>query len=68
MPTDQMAALETGDLRALATGALRGLGRVRVVTDTPAPGRVELPIERFWALLRTGPTRMARMQPPTSIG
>lgn len=35
-------------------GTLRGLGRVGVVTDTPAPGRVELPVERFWSLLRTG--------------
>lgn len=35
-------------------GELRGLGRVRVVTDTPAPGRVELPVERFLCLLRSG--------------
>lgn len=35
-------------------GALRGLGRVRVVTDAPAPGRVELPVERFIGLLRSG--------------
>lgn len=35
-------------------GGLRGLGRVRVVTDAPAAGRVELPVERFWTLLRTG--------------
>ncbi len=35
-------------------GRLRGLGRVRVVTDAPAAGRVELPVERFWTLLRTG--------------
>lgn len=35
-------------------GELRGLGRVRVVTDTPAPGQVELPVERFVSLLRSG--------------
>ena len=35
-------------------GALRGLGRVRVVTDTPVPGYVELPVERFVYLLRSG--------------
>lgn len=35
-------------------GELRGLGRVRVVTDTPSPGQVELPVERFVSLLRSG--------------
>ena len=35
-------------------GELRGLGRVRVITDTPAPGRVELPVDRFIALFRQG--------------
>ena len=35
-------------------GALRGLGRVRVTTDTPSPGQVELPVERFVSLLRSG--------------
>jgi sugar (pentulose or hexulose) kinase len=35
-------------------GTLRGLGRVRVETQAPAPGRVELPVETFWALLRRG--------------
>ena len=35
-------------------GVLRGLGRVRVVTDTPASGQVELPVERFVFLLRSG--------------
>lgn len=37
-----------------ADGALRGLGRVRVTTESPAPGRVELPVAEFWALLRRG--------------
>lgn len=36
------------------TGALRGLGRVAVGKDSPAPGRSEVPVERFWHLLRTG--------------
>ncbi len=36
------------------TGALRGLGRVAVGKDSPAPGRSEVPGERFWHLLRTG--------------
>lgn len=35
-------------------GALRGLGRVAVEKDTPAPNRSELPIYRFWELLRRG--------------
>ena len=35
-------------------GALRGLGRVRVETLSPAPGRCELPVEVFWTLLRRG--------------
>jgi len=35
-------------------GELRGLGRVRVTTDTPSPGRVELPAERLHSLLRSG--------------
>lgn len=35
-------------------GVLRGLGRVRVVSETPAPGQVELPVERFVSLLRSG--------------
>lgn len=36
------------------TGALRGLGRVAVGKDSSAPGRSEVPVERFWHLLRTG--------------
>ncbi|MBM3851654.1 MAG: hypothetical protein FJ399_00700, partial [Verrucomicrobia bacterium] len=35
-------------------GSLRGLGRVRVETQSPAPGRVELPVAAFWAQLRRG--------------
>jgi sugar (pentulose or hexulose) kinase len=35
-------------------GGLKGLGRVAVDVDTPQPGRVELPVGRFWALLRNG--------------
>jgi xylulokinase len=35
-------------------GGMRGLGRVRVETRSPAPGRVELAVEDFWALLRRG--------------
>ena len=33
-------------------GSLRGLGRVAVEPRTPAPGRVEVPIEAFWQRLR----------------
>jgi sugar (pentulose or hexulose) kinase len=36
------------------TGALRGLGRVAVGKDSSAPGRSEVPVERFWHLLRSG--------------
>ena len=36
------------------TGALRGLGRVAVGKDSSAPGRSEVPVDRFWHLLRTG--------------
>lgn len=36
------------------TGAMRGLGRVAVAKETPAPGRSELPVEKFWRLLRDG--------------
>jgi xylulokinase len=36
------------------TGTLRGLGRVAVVKDSSAPGRSEVPVERFWQLLRAG--------------
>jgi xylulokinase len=35
-----------------STGALKGLGRVAVETDCPASNRSELPVARFWALLR----------------
>ena len=35
-------------------GTLRGLGRVRVETLSPAPGRRELPVATFWAHLRRG--------------
>lgn len=37
-----------------ATGVLKGLGRVAVEMDAPAPGRSELPVPRFWSLLRKG--------------
>lgn len=37
-----------------AAGVLRGLGRVAVEKQSPAPGRSELPIADFWRLLRTG--------------
>jgi xylulokinase len=36
------------------TGTLRGLGRVAVGKDSSAPGRSEVPVGRFWSLLRTG--------------
>ncbi len=35
-----------------STGALKGLGRVAVQPDHPAPARSELPVATFWALLR----------------
>jgi sugar (pentulose or hexulose) kinase len=35
-------------------GGLRGLGRVRVELQTPAPGRVELAVADFWVRLRRG--------------
>lgn len=34
-------------------GTLRGLGRVAVAAETPALGRVELPVADFWERLRT---------------
>ena len=34
------------------SGEMHGLGRVRVTADTEATGRCELPIDRFWSLLR----------------
>jgi xylulokinase len=37
-----------------AAGALKGLGRVAVETDRPAPRRFEVPVPRFWMLLRRG--------------
>ena len=37
-----------------ATGALKGLGRVAVEKDIAIPGRNELPVPRFWQLLRRG--------------
>jgi sugar (pentulose or hexulose) kinase len=33
-------------------GTLKGLGRVRVDKDSPQVGWLELPVDRFWALLR----------------
>src|SRR6185295_8449890 len=36
------------------TGALRGLGRVAVEKQSPAPGRSELAVDEFWRLLRRG--------------
>lgn len=33
-------------------GTLKGLGRVRVEKDSPQVGWLELPVDRFWALLR----------------
>lgn len=35
-------------------GTLRGLGRVAVPKQAPAPGRCELPVAEFWRLLREG--------------
>ena len=35
-----------------AFGALKGLGRAAVEKDVPLPGRAELPVPRFWAVLR----------------
>ncbi len=37
-----------------AAGVLKGLGRVPVETDVLAPGWCEVPVPRFWALLRRG--------------
>ena len=37
-----------------SAGTLQGLGRVAVEKDSPAPGRSELPVPRFWSLLRRG--------------
>jgi sugar (pentulose or hexulose) kinase len=37
-----------------ADGALRGLGRVAVPKQTPAPGRSELAVDDFWRILREG--------------
>ncbi|MGH8018172.1 MAG: FGGY family carbohydrate kinase [Opitutaceae bacterium] len=34
-----------------AAGVLKGLGRVAVEKDVSVPGRSELPVSRFWALL-----------------
>ncbi|SDS48636.1 FGGY-family carbohydrate kinase [Opitutus sp. GAS368] len=36
------------------TGDLRGLGRIAVDKVSPLPGRSELPVDRFWQLLRAG--------------
>jgi xylulokinase len=36
------------------TGGLHGLGRVAVEKVSPLPGRCELPVNRFWQLLRAG--------------
>ncbi len=36
------------------TGALQGLARLKVETVSSAPDRVELPVGRFWELLRRG--------------
>src|ERR1017187_3330883 len=35
-----------------AAGALKGLGRAAVEKDVPAPRRSQLPVPRFWSLLR----------------
>ncbi len=35
-----------------STGALRGLGRVAVDPESPAPGRIELSVANFWERLR----------------
>lgn len=35
-------------------GALQGLGRVPVATESSGPGRCELPVATFWTLLRRG--------------
>lgn len=35
-------------------GTLRGLGRVAVEKQAPAPGRSEMAVEAFWQTLRTG--------------
>lgn len=37
-----------------ATGTLKGLGRVAVVKDSPAPAQSELAVPRFWEALRQG--------------
>ena len=35
-------------------GRMRGLGRVAVPKESPAPGRWELPVDQFWRTLRAG--------------
>lgn len=37
-----------------ASGNLKGLGRVAVPKDEPAAGWSEIPVDRFWSLLREG--------------
>lgn len=37
-----------------AAGTMKGLGRVAVPKQIPAPGRCELEVEKFWLLLRQG--------------
>jgi len=37
-----------------ASGALRGLGRIAVDAESPAAGRIELPVPEFWDRLRRG--------------
>lgn len=37
-----------------ASGTMKGLGRVAVPKQIPAPGHCELDVERFWLLLRQG--------------
>ena len=42
------------------SGHMRGMGRVRVEKDVDAQGRCEVPIERFWSLLREGLSQACR--------
>jgi len=54
-----------------ATGDLRGLGRIAVDKVSQTPGRSELPLDRFWQLLRAGLTEalsQAKAHPAEIVG
>jgi xylulokinase len=49
-----------------STGEMQGLGRVPVVTQTPAPGHCELSLDDFWSALRAGLTEALRQARATA--